>query len=141
MEKIIQFISKEILITVIGTLLGGYLLIGKFALSKILKATEKIWNRLDEIEKSLHKNNTVTNACLFNDLDNMLRKAEITKVWSSSLAEQWEIMYARYLDSGDGLDGGASLRKRADAIEINDMKYAENITKYNRFKKEAIENQ
>lgn len=136
-----QFISKEILMTVIGTLLGGYLLIGKFALSKILKAIEKTWNRLDGIEKALRQNTDVSNTCLFNDLDSMLRKAEITKVWSANMADQWEKMYKRYLDAGDGVDGGASLRKRADAIEINDVKYAENITKYNRFKKEAIENQ
>lgn len=144
-ESLINIFTKNELITIIGVLVGGYVVFGKFVISKILKTINTQWEevqrRLNKIEITLEKNNTVTNACLFNDLDNMLRKAEITNIWSSSLSEQWEIMYARYLESGDGLDGGASLRKRADSIEINDLKYAENIIRYNKFKKDAIENQ
>lgn len=141
---IINFFSKEILVSIIITLLSGYLLLIKIFVPKIITNFNKQWkdinNKLDTIEKNLLKNNSLALACLFNDLDSILRKAEITGIWSSTISEQWERMYRRYLDNGDGLDGGASLRKRADNIEINDAKYVENVSNYNKNKKAMIEN-
>lgn len=144
MEKILHSLPNEILIAFIGIMICGYVFLIKYFAPKTIKSLDNQWkeikNRLDNIETTLALNNKMTLACLYNDLDGMLRKAEVTGIWSSQLNEQWEEMYKRYLDSGDGIDGGASLRKRANKIEINDLQYAENVMNYNKTKKAMIEN-
>lgn len=145
MEKILSTLSTEILVGFIGVLICGYVFLIKFFAPKVVKSIDKQWTevntRLVNIEQTLSHNNQMTLACLYNDLDGMLRKAEITGIWSSQLHNQFEIMYKRYVKGGDGIDGveEKSLRNRADKIEIDDFKYAENVANYNKTKKAMIE--
>lgn len=146
MKEILNYLPREVLVVFILALtaLGGILI--RIIISHLKEqikeqqvSFQNVLKTLDEIKENLRLNTFLTNTCIYNDLDNMLRKAEITGVWSSSLSQQFEEMYNRYLDAGDGIDNGQSLRKRADAIEINDNKYIEYMHKYNSYKKNLLE--
>lgn len=145
MEKLLNTLSTEMLVGFIAILIGGYIFLIKYFAPKIISSIDNQWKkinmRLDNIEATLGKNNKMTLACLYNDLDGMLRKAEVTDIWSQQIYKQWREMYERYMDGGDGIDGidGESLKTRASKIEINDLKYAENVINYNRNKKLMIE--
>lgn len=150
LEKIIMFFPKEVLVFLI---IFSFSVIGFFVKQtidylnrnhsseqdKINNEILKINNVLSQLTESLEKNNVLTNTCIYNDLDEMLRKAEITGIWSSSLAQQFEDTYARYLNAGDGLDGGHNLAKRAAAIKIDDNLYHDYMHKYNTYKKMQLE--
>lgn len=146
MEKILSTLSTEILVGFIGVLICGYVFLIKFFAPKVVKSIDKQWTdinkRLTNIETGLSQNNKMTLACLYNDLDGMLRKAEVTGIWSSQLSKQWKEMYNRYMDGGDGIDGieGEDLKSRSHKIEVDDLKYAENVINYNKTKKAMIEN-
>lgn len=146
MEKFLSLLPVEILIALIGVLICGYVFLIKYFAPKIVKSIDKQWKdidkRLTNIETGLSQNNKMTLACLYNDLDGMLRKAEVTGIWSSQLSKQWKEMYNRYMDGGDGIDGidGENLKTRSLKIEVNDLKYAENVINYNKTKKAMIEN-
>lgn len=145
MEKFLSLLPVEILIALIVLLITGYVFLIKYFVPKIIKNINNQWTevntRLDKIETGLSQNNKMTLACLYNDLDSMLRKAEVTGIWSSQLSKQWKEMYNRYMDGGDGIDGieGEDLKTRSIKIEVNDLKYAENVINYNKTKKAMIE--
>ena len=146
MREILNYLPREVLVVLILALiaLGGVFIRivishAKRQIKEQQLSFQNVIKTLNEIKESLKINTFLTNTCIYNDLDNMLRKAEVTGVWSSSLSQQFEEMYNRYLDAGDGIDNGQSLRKRADAIEINDNKYIEYMHKYNNYKKNLFE--
>ena len=146
MREILNYLPREVLVVLILALiaLGGVFIRivishAKRQIKEQQLSFQNVIKTLNEIKESLKINTFLTNTCIYNDLDNMLRKAEVTGVWSSSLSQQFEEMYNRYLDAGDGIDNGQSLRKRADAIEINENKYIEYMHKYNNYKKNLFE--
>ena len=158
MKEILKLLPQEILVGIIVLMAGGFAFLFK-KLSELIKnqfeETEKrrenqfaelradvteINKKVNKISEDLDKNSEATNASLFNQLDNILRKAEITNVWSSTQSQQWWDMHERYKNLGDGLDEGKGLEIRAKKIEVDDIKYAENVTNYNKSKKQMIEN-
>lgn len=145
-HTILGMLPKEVLLFIIGGFIALFIWVFKLIKmqfqeqSKLFRDEhEQIKKDINEIKTDLKKNTSLTNSCIYNDLDTIVHRGETYGVWSSSIAQSFEELYKRYIDAGDGIDGGANLRKRADAIEINDKKYIELMNKYYQHKKEMIE--
>ena len=100
MREILNYLPREVLVVLILALiaLGGVFIRivishAKRQIKEQQLSFQNVIKTLNEIKESLKINTFLTNTCIYNDLDNMLRKAEVTGVWSSSLSQQFEEMY------------------------------------------------
>lgn len=108
-------------------------------LSKVFDELEKINNRLKDIENEMKevknelKSNTLaTNGNLYAELDKLLDKMDLIGCWSSEGRAKWEDLIALYKKIGNGKS--QSLEDRANAIPVDNTKFHERLSRYNKHK-------
>lgn len=143
MKEIISLLPKEALVSLL-ILLGGLVVWfvhrGIEQVRKIVKAKEdeqakefdKINDTLDKIFNKIDLDCEGTKASLYYNIDQLLTTAELFNVWSSQLKETYEKMHRSYMKLGNGYDNGETFSVRAKNIEVNDTKFHDMISTYNK---------
>ena len=100
--------------------------------NKINETLEKLDKKIDSLDEKLDKNSIGTKANLYYSIDQLLTQVELFGVWSSQLKETYQKMCDSYIELGNGLDKGKTFEARADKIEVDDTKFHDVISNYNK---------
>lgn len=158
MKELLNMLPKEVLVTLLilmGSLVVWFVHRGLDQVRKLVKrrddeleaqfdklsnTLEKLNDKIDTIDEKLDLNSEGTKAGLYYSIDQLLTSAELFGVWSSQLYETYQKMYQSYLDLGDGLDKGKGFTNRAEKIEVNDTKFHEVVSTYNKNRRKLFLN-
>lgn len=143
MKELISLLPKEALVALL-ILLGGLVVWfvhrGLEQIRKVIKTREeeqkeqfkKINDTLDKIINKIDLDCEGTKSSLYYNIDQLLTTAELFNVWSSQLKETYEKMHRSYVNLGNGYDNGDTFSGRANNIEVNDAKFHDIISTYNK---------